>query len=228
MQLFFHFTDIDGGVSKTPFESLNLAYHVNDNPLSVKQNHDIISKKFGIKNIVIMNQVHKTDVKVVKDNKIVPTSDSIVTNVKNLALIVLVADCIPLLLYDRKNRSIAAVHAGRAGVFGEIAKKTVKTMKENFGSNSDKIVAYLGPCIHQCCYRVSSDVLEYSKKRYPKYVKNSYLDIKGILINQLKNLNIYVKDFSMCSCCNQKYFSYRRDGVTGRNAGIIMLKDINA
>lgn len=228
MQLFYQFTNIHGGVSKNPYKSLNLALHVNDNPLHVKLNRDFTCKDFAIKDMVFMNQVHKTDIKVVENSEEIPTCDGIITNKKNLALAVLVADCIPLLLYDSKTHAIGAIHAGRMGVFGEIAKKVIEKMSESFGTNPLHVKAFIGSCIHQCCYEISGQVLEEAKRLFPLHVKQNRLDIKGILVNQLKNLGLHVKDMSKCTCCDKEYFSYRKDGLTGRNAGIIMLRKTHA
>lgn len=228
MELFYQFTEIFGGVSKSPYESLNLALHVKDNPLHVKKNRTLACKDFGIKDIVFMNQVHKTDVLVVDDANKIPTCDGIITDKKNLALAVLVADCIPLLLYDTKNEVIGAIHAGRAGVFGEIAKNAIEKMREHFGTNPLHVKAFMGPGIKQCCYEISGEVLEYAKKHYPLHVKKNHLDIRGILLEQLSDLGLHVKDFDRCTCCDKRLFSYRRDGLTGRNMGVIMLKDLHA
>ncbi len=228
MEIFYHFTDVHGGVSKKPFKSLNLAFHVGDDEKDVLKNREILKEKFNIKNLVFMNQVHGNEVLNVEDDKQILTCDALISDKKNLALGVMVADCIPLLLYDENSGVIAAVHAGRAGVFKKIARKTVEKMVEFYGINISDLKAVIGACIHQCCYEISGDVLEYSLKNYPDFVKNSHLDIKGILLKQLLDLGLEAKDESKCSCCNKSYFSYRRDGKTGRMAGVIMIRDENA
>lgn len=222
MQLFYQFTNIHGGVSKGNYESLNLALHVKDNPLHVAKNRSLTCKEFNIKNISFMNQVHECDVKVINNADKIPTCDGIITNQKNLALAVLSADCIPLLLYDSKTKAIGAIHAGRAGVFGNIAQNAINKMATEFGTNALHVKAFIGPCIHQCCYELSTNVLQEAKEKFALHVKQNRLDIKSILITQLQNLGVHVKDNSKCTCCNKEYFSYRRDGLTGRIAGIIM------
>ncbi len=226
MEVFYHFTDIHGGVSEYPYKSLNLALHVKDNPLHVRKNRQIIQSKLDLPNLVFMNQIHSNIVNIVNDTNIEPTCDGLITNVPNLALCVLVADCIPLLLYDKTLHVVSAIHAGRAGVFSEIAKESVQKMSENFGTKAQNIKAYIGPSIKQCCYEIDGEVLEFSKQKYPLHVKQNCLDIRGILLSQLRGLGIKdIEDKSTCTSCDRDFFSYRRDGVCGRQAGIIMLKD---
>lgn len=226
MQLICDFTNIHGGVSKTPYKSLNLAYHVHDNPLDVDINRQILAKKYGIKDIISMNQVHGVSIEAVNKKSKIPTCDGLITNQRNLALIVLVADCIPLLLYDKQNQAIGAIHAGRAGAFGNIAQKACEAMNEHF--NTKNLKAFLGASIMQCCYEIDGEVLKYAKDNFPNYVKNNYLDIRGIVKYQLQNLGIEVISKEKCTSCDKNYFSYRRDGLVGRFAGIIALKDKNA
>ncbi len=224
MQLFYHFTSVDGGFSKGDFKSLNLADYVGDDKELIELNIKQIKGKFNIQKLCLMEQVHGAKSVVVKDDTIKHKCDSLITAQKDLALGVLVADCIPLLLYDKKRHIISAIHAGRAGVFGEIAKKSLEKMSKEFGSLPKDTVAFVGSCIHQCCYEVDGDVLEESKRRYPKFVKNSHLDIYGILLSQLQTLGVKIIDKSVCTSCSLKHYSYRKNQTTGRNMGIIMLR----
>ncbi len=225
MKLFYHFTNIHGGVSKAPYKSLNLALHVGDNALDVDQNRNIIKKKFDLPQMAFMEQVHGCDIEILNDAKMPPTCDGIITDKPNLALCVLVADCIPLLLYDGKNKVIGAIHAGRAGVFGKIATKALNELSNNYGTKSFQVRAILGPSIKQCCYELGGDILKFAKENYPLHLKNNHLDIRGILINELEKLGVEILDLNTCTCCDKNLFSYRRDKITGRNAGIIMLRD---
>ncbi len=226
MQLFYHFTSIHGGVSKKPFKSLNLALHANDNPLHVRKNRQILQEKFSLKRLVFMDQIHSNKCEVISNFNQTPTCDAIITNKSNLTLCVLVADCIPLLFYDKNNHAIAAIHAGRAGVFGQIAKEALQTMNKHYGTKASQIRAILGPSIKQCCYELSGEVLKYAKENYFSHVRKNRLDIRGILLSQLENLGVFdIEDVSTCTCCDENYFSYRKDGITGRNAGIVCLRD---
>ncbi len=227
MQVLYYFTNRHEGFSKGEYNSLNLADYVGDEKSLVDLNKKQLGKKLNIKNLCFMKQVHGDKVKIVTNSKTLHECDAIITKEKNLALCVLTADCIPVLLFDKKTKVISAIHAGRAGVFKEIVKKTVDKMSENFNSNPNNITAFVGNCIHQCCYEINGNVLKEAKEKYPLFVKNSRLDILSILLAQLKDLGVNVINKSSCTSCDEKSYSYRRDKVTGRNAGIIMLRDFH-
>ncbi len=226
MQIFHHFTNSYSGFSKGAFKSLNLADYVGDDGTCVRQNIDFIKNKFDLKQICFMKQIHSDKINIVHDAKMLHECDAIITTKFDLALCVLSADCIPLLLADEKNGVIAAVHAGRNGVFKNIATKCISLMKKDF--NANQITAFVGNCIHQCCYEVDGEILQFAQKNYPNFVKNSHLDIHGILLSQLKAQNINIINESRCSCCHKEFFSYRRSNTTGRNAGLIMMRSNNA
>ncbi len=227
MQLICHFTDVSSGFSNAPYKGLNLALHVKDNSLHVKKNRNLLQKRLGAKKLIFMDQIHGNDVEIVDFNSEILTCDAIITKKKNLALCVMVADCIPLLLYDKKEKVIAAIHAGRAGVFSKIAQKCIEKMQENFNSKPNNMIAYIGPHIKKCCYEVSGEVLEDAKTKYPDFVFQNHLDISGILHHQLESLHVNIKDVSSCTSCDKRFYSYRRDGITGRQVGVIMLKDLH-
>lgn len=229
MELFYHFTNRHNGVSKGSFSSNNLALHVKDREENVITNQKLTCKRLGIKNLQTMNQVHGNDVAIINSLQTPPTCDALITNKPNLALMVLVADCIPLLLHDEKLNIIAVVHAGREGAFLDITSTTIQKMQTSCNSNPKNINAYLGPSIKQCCYEIGGKVLEEAKQNYFHFLKENHLDIRGIVKRQLKALHVKnIDDNTPCTCCNKDYFSYRRDGKTGRFAGVIMLREDNA
>lgn len=227
MELVHYFTDRYDGFSKNPHEENNLGFHVKDDEQNVKLNRSLTCKNLCIKNVQFMNQIHSNDVKIISKIQDEITCDGLITNEKNIALAVMVADCIPILLYDRKNHVIAALHAGRAGAFKNIVGVCIEKMKVNFNTNPTYIKAWIGPSIKECCYEVGGEILRESMEKFPLYVKNGFLDIRGIIKEQLQSFDAEVKDISICTNCDADYFSYRRDKKTGRFAGIIMLKDIN-
>ncbi len=224
------FTDRSGGASSPPYDSLNLAYHTGDDPALVERNRRVLKKRVGIEKVVFMEQVHGCEVAVVDTNSpsTLPSCDAVVTSASNIALAVMVADCIPILLSDSDRGVIAAVHAGRNGTFLNIAAKTVRKMAKEFGSDPKRIEAKLGPSIHGCCYEVSEELAQIALKNFGyEYVNGRYLDLQGINEKQLieagvKKSNIEISP--ICTCCDKNYFSYRREGVTGRFAGIIWMR----
>ena len=230
--LLCHFTDRHGGTSEGVYASNNLALHVKDDPVNVKENRRLTCKALSINTdqLVSMDQVHGTQVRLVRGKcaDAVPLCDGIMTDRKNIALMVLVADCTPVLIYDPVKEAIAAVHAGRKGAIGNIIKTTVHAMGEHFGTNPRDLHVSLGPNIKTCCYELDGEVLAETKSAHNWYVMGRSFDMDGVLLQQLEMLNItHVTVSDVCTCCDEDYFSYRRDGVTGRSAGIIMMRGNN-
>ena len=217
----------------------NLAYHVNDNKAHVDINHNTLAThlKYPLEHLVHMNQVHSDKIVIVDKTynfNETPTCDAVITQVKETPLMVMVADCIPTLIYDPIKEVIAAVHAGRAGVFTKILPKTIKRMQEEYACNAKDILISFGPSIHQCCYQVGSEIkLEAEQLGYGYAIKTDndsyYLDLSSIAHQQLKSLGIQddnVESSSYCTACTTDiFYSYRAEkNNCGRFAGIIMLK----
>ena len=205
----------------------NMGLHVGDDPCHVLENRDRLRRSLGVSQVVFMNQVHGDEVFYV-DKKMTraPNCDALITNQKEMALAVTVADCIPLLLYDQKTQSIGVAHAGREGTRLRIASKTVYAMQKHFDAKIEDIQVYMGASIQACCYEVSQEVtkgLEHSMlQKEGKY----FLDLP--LSNQEELLSIGIKKEHLhtqktCTCCDKKYFSYRREKQTGRFVGVICL-----
>ena len=222
-RVFYTFTDKNDG---------NLAFHVEDNEINVIKNRKNLALKLGYnyEDLVYMNQIHSANIIVVDENspKLVDNCDSIITRSKNLPLMVMVADCIPILMFDSKQGVVAAIHAGRNSTFLEISKKTAEVFIEKFSSNPEDIRVILGASIQKCCYEVSDELSKIVENSFGKeFVENNYIDLQGINKKQLNDLGIKNIEISnICTKCGDKsYFSYRKDKKTGRFAGIIILKD---
>jgi YfiH family protein len=222
-RVFYTFTDENDG---------NLAFHVEDNEINVIKNRKNLALKLGYnyEDLVYMNQIHSANIIVVDENspKLVDNCDSIITRSKNLPLMVMVADCIPILMFDDKQGIIAAIHAGRNSTFLEISKKTAEVFIEKFSSNPEDINVVFGASIQKCCYEVSDELSKIVENSFGKeFVENNYIDLQGINKKQLNDLGIKNIEISnICTKCGDKsYFSYRKDKKTGRFAGIIILKD---
>ena len=225
-----------GGVSPAPYDTLNIALHVGDDPKNILQNRIVLSQKFDYlpENLIYMEQTHSTNITVVEHaacNKI-ENCDALITGQRNIPLMVMVADCIPLMLYDPHKKVIAAVHAGRNGTFGNIASKTVATMQEQYGCDAATIRAALGPSIHPCCYEVGKDLADITYNSFgDKYIQiregRYYMDLQRLNVDQLTAVGLQpemIEVSSICTACDSNYFSYRREGTTGRFAGVIKLK----
>jgi len=224
--------------SFTTKEDANLAFHVNDNKIKVIHNHKNLSQKhhYDLQSLIHMKQIHSNKVLEVQtehnfDNP--PTCDALITNKPNTPLMVMVADCSPIIFYDDKTKTIAVAHAGRAGAFHNIVKNVIDAFKNDFGANISEIVVSIGPAICQSCYEVGSEIFEEAQQLNLEYALLNdngkyYLDIRKILITQLLKLGVQKENLEVsaeCSSCNTKdYYSYRKEGSTGRFCGLIVLK----
>lgn len=216
------FTTRAGGVSHGAFASLNLALHVGDVSADVHANRAIAARDLGP--VQYMNQVHGNRVVIVEElTEAEPTADALVTGIPGIHLAVMVADCIPLLL--RSDVAVAAVHVGRRGLINDVTRSALHAMRE---IGAQKISAIMGPSICGRCYEVSEDVYSEVTKLHPlaaaRTVKNTFaLDLPAALHAVLTSESVaVVSDFS-CTYEDSELFSYRRDGTTGRQAGIISL-----
>jgi YfiH family protein len=172
-----------------------------------------------------MNQVHGSRIMIVEsvtDDE--PTADALVTGIPGVTLAVMVADCIPLLLTSPE--SVAAVHVGRRGLVNEIAIKTIELMRE-MGAND--ISATIGPAICGSCYEVSQEIFNEVVTQFPRAASETSigtpaLDLPQALIAALERAGVSkVSNQGICTAESSELFSYRRDGLTGRQAGLVSL-----
>lgn len=207
----------------TTKEDGNLAYHVPDKKENVDENRLKLSKKhdFDIENLIYMNQVHGNNVQIVDKNSknLIDNCDGLITKDENLTLMVMVADCIPILFMDKIEGVIAAVHAGRNSTFLEISKVTAKKMIDELNCKCENIEVILGPSIQKCCYEVSQEMADIVKTSFgEEFVKNRNIDLQSINKKQLNQLGIYnITISNTCTKCSKEpFFSYRLDNKCGR------------
>ncbi|MCK9373520.1 MAG: peptidoglycan editing factor PgeF [Sulfuricurvum sp.] len=233
------FTTRHGGVSKPPFTTANLAFHVGDDPRDVLDNHDMLAKFSGYDRtkLIHMRQIHSDRI-VLIDERInfdtPPECDALITNRPYTPLMVMSADCTPILVYDPVQRVIGAIHAGRAGALNAILPKTIERMGETFGSKIEDIRISMGPSIHGCCYEINGQIgAEVKEKGYSEALRKEgerlFLDVNTVLRQQLDALNLpqeHLEVIAACPACkSDTYFSYRADRQhTGRIAGVIFLR----
>jgi YfiH family protein len=219
----FRFTDSTGGKSTGAFLSRNLGLHVGDDLDSVETNRRSLSQEIG-RPIQFMNQVHGNTVALIDEHtQTPPTADALVTTNPHIALAVMVADCIPLLLENKG--SIAAVHVGRKGLLNGVSHSALAAMRD---IDSSPITAVIGPSICGTCYEVSEDVFEEVTSAFPHSKSQTRhggfaLDLSAALTYELESDGVRVLDRSMCTVEDRSLYSYRRDGVTGRQVGLIWL-----
>lgn len=208
----------------------NIAYHVTNNTQEVDLNRLALAEKYGFNASTMryMEQTHGNNIHIVtKDSPLlIKDCDGLITNIPNITLMVMVADCIPILLSDEKRGVIAAIHAGRNSTFLKIAPKAASMMIEQFGCLAKDIKVTLGPSIGACCYEVSPELATIVKESFgERFVKGRNIDLQAIntvLLNELGITNI--TQSPICTKCSQaNYFSYRLDKECGRFAGLITL-----
>lgn len=220
-----------GGVSKDPsFASLNLGLSTSDDKNNIFENYKRFfdASGFDLSSGVVSSQTHSTNIKIVtsedKGKGIVKPRDytdidALITNEKNIPLIIHSADCVPVTLIDVKNKVIACAHCGWRGTFSLLIEKTLHKMAEAFSTNPRDVYSTIGPCICKKCYNVSEDLyVEFldkfsQSKALEKSDDKFYIDLgllnKEILVsNGVKIENILVSDICT-SCNNDLLFSHR-------------------
>lgn len=239
------FTTRHEGVSRHPYNSLNLGTNTLDSIHNVQGNRSLLARACGarVDQLVTVTQVHGADLLVIDTpNKdfshfLKLECDGIVTNQPGAMIGVCVADCAPLLLLDPVQRVAAALHAGWKGTAEGIATKGVEALVAIFGCKPADILAAIGPAIGPCCYEVDAPVMEAFRKGgsgwefFARETGQGRWGLDLSLANQRQLLEAGVTDAhidaaGVCVSCNHElFFSYRRDqGDTGRQMGFIMLK----
>ncbi|MFF0158362.1 peptidoglycan editing factor PgeF [Streptomyces sp. NPDC005263] len=230
----FAFTDRWGGVSAVPYEELNLGPAVGDDLEAVRTNRALAAKSLGLDpaQVVWMNQVHGTDVRVVDGPEgsapAVPTVDAVVTARRGVALAVLTADCTPVLLADPVAQVAAAVHAGRPGMVAGVVPAAVRAMID-IGAEPSRIVARTGPAVCGRCYEVPEEMrAEVAAVEPAAHAETSWgtpaVDVTAGVHAQLERLGVRDREQSpVCTLESGDHFSYRRDRTTGRLASYVWL-----
>jgi YfiH family protein len=166
------FTSRQGGVSGSPYGSLNCGLHVQDDPFLVVENRRRLAGAIGMpfEACTYAEQVHGAQVAVVDDavagagreaqEASIAGADALVTNLPGVTLNLMFADCVPLYFYDPIHRAVGLAHAGWKGTVSQIAMATVTKMAQTFNSKPEELYAAIGPCIDACCYEVDEKVAE--------------------------------------------------------------------
>ena len=230
-------TERTGGFSTGKFESLNLAHHVNDDFSAVERNRGLLKSSVSADlTFQWMHQIHSDIVNVVSVASSPVKGDSLICREPGIACCVLTADCLPVFLTNLKGTEIAIIHAGWRGICRGVLNKTVNKMC----SQPNDLMAWLGPAIGPCHYEVGDDLKiafknSISSKKLWSRIETCFaesptegkffLDLNktaGAILNHLGVSNIYGNDH--CTFRDsEKYFSYRRDGETGRMVSAIFI-----
>ena len=239
------FTTRHEGVSRPPYNSLNLGLNTQDQQANVEGNRSLLARAFGVNQeaLVTPRQVHGSDILVINEPNedfshfLSVEGDAVITNQPGVMIGVCVADCAPILLCDPDNKVIAVVHAGWKGTAAKLVAKTVAGMRSEFGSDPARLQAAIGPCIQKCCYEVDEPVrkafaqggLAWDSCAEPTEPGKWKLDLAAANRELLQSAGVptdAIQVSDQCVCCHsEQFFSYRRDKEeAGRQMGFIMLK----
>lgn len=231
------FTSRDGGVSKAPYESLNLGDHVGDDPSAVAHNRGLVSQACAAA-VVFMRPEHGSAVAVVDHNHgigatQVPLADVLVTTVPGLALATLAADCVPLLGFNPATGAVMAAHIGRRGLLAGTVHAAIASLgqlrrDQQSRTPTRELHVSIGPAICGSCYEVSQELDDEVSRTVPQAAAvtaagKPALDIGKGVVAQLAALGVEsIVTSDRCTHHDPETYSYRRDGVTGRHAGVIV------
>jgi hypothetical protein len=234
------FTTRDGGVSAGPWGGLDLATHVGDDPVAVARNRALVERWVGVP-IAWADQVHGADAFVVTAppaDRLSPVAraDALVTALDDVAVGVLVADCVPVLLADPTAGVVAALHAGRRGLAAGVVQSTVAAMR-SVGAVPARIRSSIGPSVCGACYEVPREMRDEVSRLVPAArTETSWgtpsLDLPGGVASVLRACGIgEVHRVGLCTMTDLRFYSHRRSArhaePTGRFAGVIRLAGVS-
>ena len=230
------FTDRHGGYSRGDLSSFNLARHVGDDDELVAANRAALAQVLGLsgERLSFVSQVHGTDIHIIDTAEQLrgapATADAQITTRTGIGLAIMVADCTPVMLADPEAGVIAAIHAGRPGMAAGVVTETVTRMQE---LGSTDIHAIIGPSVCPRCYEVPSALRDEIAAVEPVAASVSVtgtpaIDVAGGVAEQLRRAGVSIDHFSRtCTRESDDLFSYRRQGTTGRFAGVVWLQEEN-
>jgi hypothetical protein len=225
------FSTRHGGASRAPWASLNLGSHVGDDPAAVAANRAALGASLGLSSEPCwLEQIHSDILLDLDDPTCDRRGDAAITTTPGRVATVMVADCLPVLLCDVHGRQVAAVHAGWRGLACELIGKTVAA----FAARPAELYAWLGPAIGPTAYEVSADLraqfLDLDARHADAFHKRGakwHMNLARVAQHQLADAG--VRNVTASGVCvhsdAQNYFSYRRDGETGRMAAMVWLED---
>jgi polyphenol oxidase len=222
-----------GGVSASPYESLNISYNTGDLPSSIGKNLELIKGQMGASQIVSMNQVHGIDVAVFHkgdhNDYAVRNADAIITDVPMLGIMVKQADCQGVILHDPVRDVAAVVHCGWRGNVQNILGVALLRMMSEFGCETRDIVAAIGPSLGPCCSEFTTYREIFPRDFITHMVSENHFNLWEVSRMQLLRAGLNkekIETAGICTKCNTDlFYSYRGEGETGRFGTVAMLKE---
>lgn len=210
------FSERHGGVSEEPFHSLNLGARAGDSPEAVAENRRRVAEAVGFdaSRLTLTRQVHGVDIQRASETGgILGEADGLVTDRQGVVLGILSADCAAVAILGAGG--VALVHAGWRGLAGGIIERGVRVVEP-------VRAAWIGPAIGACCYEVGGDVAEAWRRLGLPVADPSHVDPRSAARAELRAAGVRaVASIDECTACGNNFFSYRRDGVTGRHGAFI-------
>lgn len=237
-------TTREGGVSHGPYASMNLGAHVGDDPAAVAHNRELLAQALSAR-LVFLKQVHGCEVITLTPQRLSALSaqpeaeaDASVSKTPGVACVVLVADCLPVLFCSHDGRVVAAAHAGWRGLAAGVLEHTVRVLCEQAQCSPDGIYAWLGPCIGPRSFEVGPEVraafllgdpepsIVAELFRPGSRPDHWWADLPGLAQVRLRRLGLRnIESDPGCTVRDSQFFSYRRDGITGRMAAAICIRN---
>lgn len=226
-----------GGQSRPPYDSFNLGAGVGDDPEAVAANRKRLADELGFApdHLIWMEQVHGRNAVIVDGPRDTPVevTDALVTATPGLALVALVADCVPVLLADPTAGVVGAVHAGRVGARVGVVPAALEAMRQA-GATTDRIEVLLGPSVCGECYEVPADMRADVERHLPGSACTTRngtagLDLRAGLWRQLADAGVAKIGIDpRCTVEDNSLFSHRRNGTTGRLAALTWVEPDHA
>ncbi len=240
-------TGRSGGTSPEPYGSLNLALHVGDDPKEVLENRRRLCQTIGcsLHQLTMAQQTHEDHVVAVGESECgsgagsyqdaLEHTDALMTNIPGIPLMICIADCVPVILFDPVHQACAVIHDGWRGTVAKLAAKTVFAMRLAYGSLPEQLLAYVGPSISMPHFEVSEDTAQQFIQigREDCVVRRDgtrCIDLWKANRLLLQEAGLAVDHITVTQSCvyeeEGKFFSYRRDGgVTGRMGAFAMIRE---
>jgi YfiH family protein len=227
-----------GGTSPAPFDSLNLSAHVGDDVERVNENLERVHRALGLERAATVDASQAqadqvAHVTAAQRGTRIKGVDGLITDAPGIPLMLHFADCVPILLYDPAHRAIGIAHAGWRGTVAKVLTNTVNAMHAAFGTESQTLIACIGPSIGPCCYEIGADVRARVETAFPGTTDlllrrngTSHLNLWESNAVQLRALG--VQDIEIAAVCTadhtHDFYSWRRENaMTGRFAALIAL-----
>ena len=206
-----------GGVSKRPYDTLNVSSKVGDDPAAVEKNRSLIREAMDGRPSAWSRQVHADGVARVSGAGFAGEADALITEETGFSLVVAVADCVPVALVGE--RGVGMVHSGWRGTLSGVAGKTVRELGEV------PVRAYVGPCIRGCCYEVSEELAqEFAREFGAGVVAGRHLSLPAAVRTDLERVGVEeIHDLGLCTgCWPDLFYSHRKGGpFTGRTLAAV-------